>query len=322
MRRGNGFAPGKVILLGEHAVVYGRPAIAGSIDRYVSVRVSPAGSEPRGGGVQLFEAARSDARLAAALDQALGESGITAAEVDLTAVTDLPKSVGLGSSASFSVALIRALAAAQARYLSIGELCRRALDLEKIFHGTPSGIDSTVTAMEGLLRFSTVQPPNRLFVRRPIPLVIALGRVPRDTGEVVARVRARRTAEPDTHERIFDAIGELAEQAVGVIRAWDLPALGELMNTNHTLLQRLDVSTPELDEMVQLARARGALGAKLTGGGGGGAIICLCDGDRTALMAALEDAGWLAFEAAVGAEEDHDADDDPDQFTHDGEPSH
>jgi len=320
MRRGNGFAPGKVILLGEHAVVYGRPAIAGSIDRYVSVRVTAAGSEPRGGGVQLFEAARGDSRLAAALDRAIAESGLRAEDLDISAVTDLPVSVGLGSSAALSVALIRALAAAQSQYLSIGELCRRAFDLEKIFHGTPSGVDSTVTAMEGLIRFCTTGPAERRLVRRPIPLVIALGRAPRATGEVVARVRERREADPTTYEMIFDEIGALADEATERIRAWDLAAIGDLMNTNHTLLQRLEVSTPELDEMVELARANGARGAKLTGGGGGGAIICLCDGPRQGLIDALEARGWLAFEAAVGAEEDHDADDDPDTFAHD-EPS-
>jgi len=321
MRKGCGFAPGKVILLGEHAVVYGRTAIAGSIDRYVSVRVNAAGTEPLGGGVQLREAALADARLRLALETALAWFDLTPDAVDVTAVTDLPVSVGLGSSAALSVALIRALGAASNRFIATAELCRRAFELEKIFHGTPSGIDSTVSAMEGLIEFNTQDRPLRILPPRDIPLVVALGRVPRATGEVVARVRERWQIETPTYEEIFDDIHKLAVMAPALIKSWDLPALGELMNRNQQLLHNLEVSTPELDAMVDLARSNGALGAKLTGGGGGGAVICLRDKDQDALIEAFERKGWTAFAAAVGAEEDHDADDDFDIIEDSAEPA-
>lgn len=310
MRKGQGFAPGKVILLGEHSVVYGRPAIAGSIDRYVSVRVTAVGTHPAGGGVHLRAAAHADARLHQALETAVAGFGLRTEDLDVTAVTDLPISVGLGSSAALSVALIRALAAAKAQFLPTSELCARAFELEKIFHGTPSGIDSTVTAMEGLIEFSTQSAARRIMPRRAIPLVVALGRVPRATAEVVTRVRARHAAEGSACEAIFDEIGALASAAPPLIKEWNLPALGELMNRNQTLLQKLEVSTPELDSMVDLARSAGVLGVKLTGGGGGGAVICLRDQDPESLINVFERNGWTAFVAAVGAQEDHDADDD------------
>ncbi len=310
MRKGNGFAPGKVILLGEHAVVYGRTAIAGSIDRYVSVRVSAAGSQAPGGGVQLRDAACSDLRLARALETAVSGFGLDLETIDISAVTDLPLSVGLGSSAALSVALIRALGGAVARFVPTSELCSRAFELEKIFHGTPSGIDSTASAVEGLIEFNTQRPLQRIQPRRPIPLVIALGRVPRATGIVVSRVRERWLADTSSYETTFDEIGALASAAPALIRGWDLAALGDLMNRNHRLLQRLEVSTPELDAMVDLARGHGVLGAKLTGGGGGGAVICLREKDPDQLIDVFERNGWNAFAAAVGAVEDHDADDD------------
>lgn len=321
MLQGCGSAPGKVILLGEHAVVYGRTAIAASMDRHVSVRVGPVGSVALPGGVQLKELARADERLLLALEKSLEWYDLSLAEVDVSAATDLPVSVGLGSSAALSVALIRALADATGDEVETPELCRQAFELEKIFHGTPSGIDSTVCAMEGLIEFNTQDPPRRIPIGQPLPLVIALGRAPRATGKVVARVRSRWQIETPTYEAIFDEIHALAEQAVTLIEEGDLTALGGLMNLNHRLLQKLEVSTPELDAMVNLARKHGALGAKLTGGGGGGAVVCLGPQNHAELMEVFQREGWTAFPALVGAQENRDASDDRNRFEENPEPA-
>ncbi len=321
MLQGCGSAPGKVILLGEHAVVYGRTAIAASMDRYVSVRIGPAGSAALPGGVQLKELARADKRLMLALETALEWYDLSLVEVDVSAATDLPVSVGLGSSAALSVALIRALADATGEEAETSELCRRAFELEKIFHGTPSGIDSTVCAMEGLIEFNTQDPPRRIEIGQALPLVIALGRVPRATGQVVARVRSCWQIETPTYEAIFDEIHALAEQAVTLIVEGNLTALGGLMNLNHRLLQKLEVSTPELDAMVSLARQHGALGAKLTGGGGGGAVVCLSPQNHDELIQVFQRDGWTAFPALVGAQENRDASDDLNRFEENPEPA-
>jgi hydroxymethylglutaryl-CoA reductase len=280
-------APGKVILLGEHAVVYGRTALAASIDRFVEVSIAPSASAHLMG-------ARHAVPLPA-LVRAAELTGLDPASITATTAADLPAGVGLGSSAALSVALIRALAKFAGRSLSDALVCARAFEIEKIFHGFPSGIDNTVVTYGGLITFRRDNTVKPLASARPIPLVIALGRAARETQQAVRGLRERWESSPALYEPLFDEIDHLVNEAQHVIAAGDLPTLGVLMNANHRLLQRLRVSTGELDEMVALARDSGASGAKLTGGGGGGAVICLCDADRERLVESFTRAGWSAF---------------------------
>ena len=283
-------APGKVILLGEHAVVYGRTALAASINLYVEVAVTGI----RRANVHNTVEARHTVPLRA-LERAAELTGLDPGSITVTVAADLPASVGLGSSAALSVALIRALAKFAGQSLSDAVVCARAFEIEKIFHGFPSGIDNTVVTYGGLIAFrrdGTVKP---LATAQPIPLVIALGRAPRETQEAVRGLRERWESSPALYEPLFDEIDRLVSEAQHAIAAGDLPTLGALMNANHRLLQRLGISTEELDEMVALARDSGVSGAKLTGGGGGGAVICLCDADRERLVESFTRAGWRAF---------------------------
>jgi hydroxymethylglutaryl-CoA reductase len=298
-------APGKVILLGEHAVVYGRAALAASIDRFVEVSIAPgASSHPVG----TRRAVPLPALKRAAELAGLNFSGITA-----SAAADLPAGVGLGSSAALSVALVRALAKFAGQSLSDAAVCARAFEIEKIFHGFPSGIDNTVVTYGGLITFRRGETVRPLAAVRTIPLVIAIGRASRETQQTVRGLRERRESSPALYEPLFDEVDHLANRAERAIAVGDLPTLGVLMNVNHRLLQRLGVSTGELDEMVALARDSGALGAKLTGGGGGGAVICLCDADRERLVESFTRAGWRAFATDI-VPRGFDAADDADRF--------
>lgn len=301
-RVGRGRAPGKVILLGEHAVVYGRTAIAGSIDRHVAVRVRAAipadAAARRTAPGRRRNRIRIDARAATALRCAGALLDVDTARLDISIASDLPAAVGLGSSAALSVALVRALASFAGRRLDDASVCAAALELEKLFHGFPSGVDNSAATYGGLIAFQRGSI-RRLQPVAPLRVVVAPAAAPRQTRAVVAALRQRRGRDDARHESLFAGIDALVREAEAAIAAGQLDLLGRLMHCNHELLRALGVSTPELDAMVDLATAQGGLGAKLTGGGGGGAIICLPGDDHRRLIGAFATGGWQAFVATI-----------------------
>ena len=289
-------APGKVILLGEHAVVYGRTALAAAIDRHVTVQITRSSDLAQSGCKVLApNGENDDPRLAEALSRAASVVGTPSSGLVATVSTDLPLAMGLGSSAALSVALVRALADSAGRTLDDAAVCAGAFEIEKIFHGFPSGIDNSVATYGGLIAFTRGVAARPLYAQRPLPLVVALGRAPRQTRQTVTALRKKWQAQPEACEPRFDEIAALVSEAERAIATGNLVALGAAMNANHAVLERLGISTDELEQMVGLARTRGALGAKLTGGGGGGAVICLCEDNRTRLVDAFTHAGWQAF---------------------------
>jgi len=298
-------APGKIILFGEHAVVYGRPAIAAPVSGLRATAVVAPGDTP---GVLLRTPDLGHDRLLAAADdedpiaavvRAVQRAAALPALPDLcvTVRSAIPIASGLGSGAAITAALIRALAA----HLGLPALQETAAlsdltyEVEKLHHGTPSGIDNTVVAYEQPVYFMRRQPRNLIetfAIGRPLTLLIADTGVRSSTKAVVGDVRRQWAAEPDTFEPIFDGCGGIAAAARTAIEQGELPPLGRLMNENHRLLQRMTVSSAELDEFVAAAQAAGALGAKLSGAGRGGNMIALVTAEReTAVRAALQEAG-------------------------------
>jgi len=299
----SGSAWGKVILLGEHSVVYGRRALASAISRQVEVQVTDLYSAAlhengRNGAEDLLAA---DPRFRAAVVRAAELLELDAGDLRIHVESNLPAGVGLGSSAAVSVALVRALAAYAGAECCQAEVCAHAYELERIFHGTPSGIDNAAATHGGLFVFRRGEPPLQLGVPRPLPLVVAVGKTPRQTQRAVAGVRERWQAQRAVYEAIFDAIDALVGVAGAALAGGDLIGAGSAMNENHELLRRIGVSTEELDELVRVAREGGALGAKLTGGGGGGAVICLCETLDAAELLARRCArsGWDAFTTSI-----------------------
>jgi len=310
-----GTAPGKVILLGEHAVVYGRTALAASIDRHVEVAVAPAGGPARLAALACSADGTHWPVPVEALERATALTGVNIADIETVASANLPFSVGLGSSAALSVALIRALALFSGQSPTDTEVCAHAFEIEKLFHGFPSGIDNTVVTYGGLLAFRHGATPRPVALRKPVPLVVAIGQTARETQKTVRGLRQRWEADPGQYEPMFDEIDGLAGAAESALSTGDFARLGKLMDANHELLRRMKISTEELDQMVSLARRSGACGAKLTGGGGGGAIICLCDGDRQGLVDAFTRSGWQAFSTDISkAEETIESGDDGERF--------
>lgn len=254
-----GWASGKLILCGEHAVVHGQPALAFAVDRGTTATVTPID------GPTTVDAAFTSDLVVAAVRQVFGPTG---AHVTLT--SDLPIGRGMGSSASLAVALVRARRALGGP--PRGTEFDEALEVERLFHGQPSGVDVAVASYGGVVRFQ--RSPTPTITPLPCPrwraVVVDTGRVG-VTSELVAGVTARRPGiDPE-----LAAIGRLVDAAQAVID--DPEALGPLLTENHRLLGRIGVSTPELDDIVTWCLAAGARGAKLSGAGGGGVVLALVD---------------------------------------------
>jgi mevalonate kinase len=289
---GRGRAGAKVILLGEHAVVYGRPALAAGLPLALSVRAAP-GEGPRIAGE---DDPRGPALVRAAAEAVGTDPSTWVIEVE----SEIPRGRGLGSSAALAIATLRALADAAGRGLAADDEVRLGRALEGVFHGTPSGIDPAAAALGRCVRFVAGDPPvvEPLAVGAPVPLVVAFDDAPRSTGAAVAALRARRAAAPARHEALFDEVAAVVGTGVAALAAGDLAGLGRCFDENQALLGALGVSSPVLDERVAVARRAGALGAKLTGGGTGGAIIALAP-DGGPVGAALAATGAHVLEVVV-----------------------
>ena len=300
-------APGKVYLFGEHAVVYGEPAVPCAIGLRARVTVTrrEEGLRVRAGDLSLDGfAVEYDGDTSTStpevdvpenlLDAAMGyineavtqartaasERGIDTGETGFEVVvdSDIPLGAGLGSSAAVVVAAIDAATRELGVELPREELADRAYRVEHaVQEGGASRADTFCATMGGAVRIEgedcrSLETPD-------LPLVVGYDGGAGDTGRLVAQVRALR----ESHEFVADTVatvGDLVRQGEAALAADDRETLGELMNVNHGLLSALGVSARSLDAMVWAAREAGARGAKLTGAGGGGCIVALGDPDE------------------------------------------
>jgi len=275
-----GEAPGKIILFGEHAVVYGRPAIAAPVTQVQArAHILPA-STCTVEAIDLHqqvEVARAPADDPFALMvnlvcQAL-QRPLPPWRIVIT--SDIPIAAGLGSGAAISAAIARAMLAGFNARLTDETISALIYEVEKLHHGTPSGIDNTVVVYGRPVWFVRGREPEPFAVARPIPLLIADTGAPSPTKIAVGDVRRAWEREPVRFEALFDAVADIARQARAVIEEGTILALGPLMNANQELLARMGLSSPELDRLIQAALGAGAAGAKLSGAGRGGNMIAL-----------------------------------------------
>jgi len=291
-------APGKVILFGEHAVVYGRPAIAAPITQVQATAELQAGSEEfiihaadLGRQYPLTEAPADDP-LAAAVRVTLQQLDVRPPAGCLSIRSSIPIASGLGSGAAVTVAIIRALSRFLGADLPDSLVSELAYQVEQIHHGTPSGIDNTVVAFGQAVYFARACPVETFQIHTPFRLLIADTGVRTPTKVTVGDVRLAWRARPDHYEELFDQVGEMAVSARVAMESGRVSELGALMNRNQILLEQLGVSSPELEKLIQAARLAGADGAKLSGGGRGGNLIALVQPEKeAAVKQALEAAG-------------------------------
>ena len=276
-------APGKIILFGEHAVVYGRPALAIPVTQ-VHANVVVADSDRAGIWIDA-----PDVNLHAELNTLPSDHPIASVinnlfflwrvspfpNLEIKITSTIPVASGLGSGAAVTVALTRALASHLHISITDEEVNIFTYEIEKIHHGTPSGIDNTVVTYAQPVYFIKGQPIEIFKVGAPFTIVIADTGVSAPTKESVGDVRKLWEADQAKWNKVFAEVGDISFAARRVIEEGSINRLGVLMDENHRLLQQMTVSSPELDRLVEAARKAGALGAKLSGGGRGGNMIAL-----------------------------------------------
>ncbi|WP_409199520.1 mevalonate kinase [Methanobrevibacter sp. DSM 116169] len=281
-------APGKVILFGEHSVVYGEPAIAGAVNKraVVKIKKSPTDKTILKSHDLNFEAEINSKSKKYYLKK--GKPGIIRyilealyqhhdhSPIEITLSSNIPIGSGLGSSAAVTVATLAALYKYHGKKFSRRTLADDAHNIEETVQGIASPLDTLVCTNGGLIYLSRDRRFQRLKINFHTPFVIGYTSKHGNTGKMVKDVRDLKENNPGTVALIISSMGVLTNSGKYALLNNDVNKIGELMNINHGLLDALGVSTPELSRMVYLARKKGAIGAKITGAGGGGSIIALC----------------------------------------------
>lgn len=299
--RSIGTAPGKVILFGEHAVVYGRPAIAVPVTQVQAIVTV---EHARDGflivaedlGKTHFVGQPGDEQtcpLEVTVRNTLAYFGLPIEQnLRLSIRSTIPIGRGMGSGTAVSTAIVRALAAHFARRIPPDQVCRLVFQTEIIYHGTPSGIDNTVIAYGKPVYFIRDQRLETFTVGHPFRLAIADTGIFSPTRVAVGDVRHAWERQRARYEALFDAIGDITNRGRKAIETGDHETLGRLMDENQALLREVGVSSPELERLITAASRAGALGAKLCGAGRGGNMIALIAPEvEKAVVAALQSAG-------------------------------
>jgi mevalonate kinase len=295
-------APGKIILVGEHAVVYGRPAIAVPVTQVQAQATVEEGEE----GQRIVIVAKDLGRVFSLGDQendavagplrvtvanVLAHLGLTADhDLTITVASSIPMARGLGSGAAVATAMTKAVAEHFSTQLTAEEVSQLVYESEKLHHGTPSGIDNSVIAYGRPIYFVGGETLRTIRVGTPLSFVVADTGEESPTSEVVGAVRRAWEESRDRYEALFDAVGQIAVHARRAIERGEVGQVGRLMDENHCLLQDMGVSSSRLDALVNTAKRHGAEGAKLSGAGRGGNVIALvsahtCKQVRRALQA-------------------------------------
>ncbi|MFX0134235.1 MAG: mevalonate kinase [Candidatus Hodarchaeota archaeon] len=282
-------APGKCILVGEHAVVYGTKAIVTALNLRAYTSIDPISEKKiviEANDYKLYKEFPYLAEIKFDNKFLPLKPIINCCQMminkfklnkgmKLKIWSEIPPSAGLGSSAAVSVAIVKAIGTAFDLNLNDNEISQLAFEIEKIVHTKPSGIDNFICSHGGCIQYSKNEEIKRVELPKNFPLIICNSKKPRNTRVLVEKVAKLHEDFPIITEKIFDAIDLLSVKALKSLKNSDLIKLGEIFNLNQGLLEALGVSTDFLSQLIYIARKKGAYGAKLTGAGGGGCIIVI-----------------------------------------------
>lgn len=297
---------GKIILFGEHAVVYGRSGVAVPIPDAVTAKVAlhDGPIEIKVPGWKLDVSMKDGNSIWwSALTDVFEQMGVAEEKLLIDVKPDIPPAMGLGGSAAIAVAVIRALNNYCDLDLDDDQVNAYAYQCERGAHGTPSGIDNTIATYGAPLIFQTGEAfkLEPLKVKTSFDLVVGISGKTSLTLDMVGGVRDRWRSDKQEYEKLFDEIHATTIAGIKAVNSGDLEKLGEMMNRNHQLLKDMQVSSPELDQMVDIALRSGAYGAKLTGAGGGGSMVALAKGSIDKTVEAFEKAGYKSLTVNVPA---------------------
>ncbi len=311
MGKGSGY--GKVILFGEHFVVHGVPGIVSAIDSTTDATVKKTGTGITVKDERKTAKGYSEEKRLQQFESI--ERMLKAMSIDLKTPLEiwiggtLPGFSGLGASAASSVAIARATAQELGMKIPDEKINQIAYEGEKAYAGNPSGIDNTAATYGGLMWFSKNMqggPDNieKLRIRKPVEIVIGSTGKVANTKAMVEGVAERKRKNPQKYNPLFKQAEALAIAGKKALMDYDLKKVGELMNENHRLLQEIEVSSKELDFLVNIAREQDAFGAKLTGGGGGGCMVALTPGKalQEKVAKAMEKLGFEVLRTKIGVQ--------------------
>jgi len=309
--KGRGIGFGKAILFNEHFVVYGVPSIVSAIGKHTVAKIEAYDKKelkledlrkatPNYKEDKIDQQKDSVNRIFKKMNIDVSKNGLK-----ITLEGNLYCASGIGASAASCVAIARALSNYFDMDLSDDEINDIAYEGEMGYHGTPSGVDNTASTFGGLIWFQKGKTNviEKIIMQNPVEIVIGNTGKVADTVAAVEGVRERKEKNPEKYQEIFNRAENITYLAKRALQEDDFKEIGKLMNENHKLLQQIEVSSRELDFLVNVARSQGAIGAKLTGGGLGGNMIALTPGKelQEEVATAIEKEGFQTIKTVVGA---------------------
>jgi mevalonate kinase len=321
MTRGKASAPAKIILFGEHFVVYGNPAILASINKRISVSactiidnkdkiairsdIGVAGQYNNDGEFNTLEGGVEAKAVLDPLYNAikrvlLVRNKKTGIEIDI--FSKVPPGIGLGSSAASCVATVAAVDSLFQKEPSRQKICKLAIESERLIHKRTSGADCYVSTFGGLIQYhSKSKGFKKLEAKRSLPLVVASTGIKHSTADLVAVVKRFKDKNHVLFESLAKQASEICLQARTALAAGKCDKVGELMNENQIILQQIGVSHYKVEGLIDICSTAGAVGAKITGAGGGGSVIALAatKQDSTKIASRVKAAGYQSFEVEI-----------------------